>query len=524
MAAVDAVIRNTPRLCRFITGSAYFAPSHTPFTFTPKMRSKSSSSTSSMSCFHWGTPALAKNTSRALKVARVRSTSAWLSRALVTSTRTARARPPLCSICSAVLLAPASLRSATTTRAPSAAIATAVAAPMPEPPPVTTATRPLSLIVILLPVSAGQLGDRPDRRGVATDHQRGDARRLPLGESFPDPLARTAEGDVVDQGIRDRRLGFGLAPTEIEILDRAGRAFVAVALDQLVVEIPVPGAHAAHVERQPRLHPSPARVDVVADHDADGRHDVEARGRRAAGAEALVEPAAEHLHVPWREERGDPAVGDLAGERDVLGPDGGQVDGQVGPAVQDRAERLAETRRVGAGVGNLVVLAAELEGLLAPEDRPHHRDVLTRPGERPAEGLAVPALHHLGSRDPQTQAKASSRERVERHGRHRRERRRAAGDLHDRSPDVEALRAGGDPGRRRHRVRTVGLGRPHRVITQPLGLLDLAEIEIERGAGVAQMEREIHGPPPGRTASDSGTAVRVRAGAECPRPPDAGVA
>jgi hypothetical protein len=75
MAAVEAVMRNTPRFCRFMTGSAYFAPSHTPLTFTAKIRSKAASSTSSMSCFHCGTPALAKNTSSPLKVARLSSTS-----------------------------------------------------------------------------------------------------------------------------------------------------------------------------------------------------------------------------------------------------------------------------------------------------------------------------------------------------------------------------------------------------------------------------------------------------------------
>src|SRR5215831_20812945 len=40
MAAVDAVIRNTPRRCFFMTGKAYLAPSQTPFTLTAMMRSE----------------------------------------------------------------------------------------------------------------------------------------------------------------------------------------------------------------------------------------------------------------------------------------------------------------------------------------------------------------------------------------------------------------------------------------------------------------------------------------------------
>src|SRR2546427_806150 len=64
IAAVDAVIRNTPRRCFFITGSAYLAPSQTPLTFTAMMRSKMASSTCSTSSGAWGTPALAKKMSR----------------------------------------------------------------------------------------------------------------------------------------------------------------------------------------------------------------------------------------------------------------------------------------------------------------------------------------------------------------------------------------------------------------------------------------------------------------------------
>src|SRR5262245_8826696 len=89
MAAVDAVIRKTPRRCFFITGSAYLAPSHTPFTLTAMMRSKIASSTSSTFSGDCGTPALAKNTSSRPQAVSAFSTISWLSAARVTSTRTA---------------------------------------------------------------------------------------------------------------------------------------------------------------------------------------------------------------------------------------------------------------------------------------------------------------------------------------------------------------------------------------------------------------------------------------------------
>ena len=91
MAAVDAVIRNTPRRCFFIGGIAYFAPSQTPFTLTAMIRSKSASSTSSTFSGDCGTPALAKKTSSRPHPVSAFSTIIWLSAARVTSARTARA-------------------------------------------------------------------------------------------------------------------------------------------------------------------------------------------------------------------------------------------------------------------------------------------------------------------------------------------------------------------------------------------------------------------------------------------------
>ena len=55
--------------------------------------------------------------------------------------------------------------------------------------------------------------------------------------------------------------------------------------------------------------------------------------------------------------------------------------------MKDRLERLAEARRAGTRVGDLVVLAGELERLLPLPDRAEDLDVLARLEERLAVGL-----------------------------------------------------------------------------------------------------------------------------------------
>src|SRR5207245_8614667 len=130
----------------------------------------------------------------------------------------------------------------------------------------------------------------------------------------------------------------------------------------------------------------------------DHRHDVEPRGRPAARAEPRVEPLTEHLDSPRREERRDPAVGDLRGERRVPGADRREIDREVRAPVQDRFERLAEARRVRARVRDLIVLAPELEPLLPTADAAHDLDVLARPPHQLAAGPPVPTRPDLPPR------------------------------------------------------------------------------------------------------------------------------
>src|SRR3972149_4804542 len=175
MAAVEAVTRNTPRFCFFITASAYLAPSQTPLTFTAMMRSNVASSCASMGVGNWGTPAFAKNTSRRPHAARAFSTSSWLSAARLTSARPAPPRPP--------------------------PPPPPPAAPLPAPAPVTPPPLPSSLMA-RLPVLQHQLGHRPRRQPVAGDHQRGHPGGPPDGEPLADPLARAAERALVPQPAR----------------------------------------------------------------------------------------------------------------------------------------------------------------------------------------------------------------------------------------------------------------------------------------------------------------------------------
>ncbi len=111
-----------------------------------------------------------------------------------------------------------------------------------------------------------------------------------------------------------------------------------------------------------------AGMDVVAHHHRHGGRDVELLEALAAASlgEAGLDLRLVSLLVVGRgEEDRQPAVGDLGRQLDVLGADGGQVDGQVRPAVDDALERLAQAGGVGAGVGHLVVLALMHQRLLA---------------------------------------------------------------------------------------------------------------------------------------------------------------
>ena len=107
----------------------------------------------------------------------------------------------------------------------------------------------------------------------------------------------------------------------------------------------------------------------------------------------------------------------------------------------------------------------------------------------------MPALHHLRIRHPEAEPEPPTRERVESHRRHRGRRRRPAADLHDAGAHVDPRRPPGDPRGGRDRVRAIGLGGPHRIEAEPLGLEDLLHVERHLRPGVAEGECESHGSP-----------------------------
>src|SRR5215831_13223662 len=264
IAAVDAVMRNTPRRCFFITGRAYLAPSQTPLTLTAMTRSKIASSTRSTSSGDWGTPALAKKMSRVPHAASARSTIIWLSAARVTSARTASARPPAFSICSTIDFAPASFRSTTATRAPSRAMASAEAAPIPEPAPVITATLPSSLIMCLRtscrarrnsgsPEPLHRESARPPPRR-ALPAEAGEDDTAPAEDDSlllePDPLRHHARcpGSTADAPLRvDHAMpGYAVVGAAKRLPDLAGRARPAGHRRELAVGGDTPTGNSSH--------------------------------------------------------------------------------------------------------------------------------------------------------------------------------------------------------------------------------------------------------------------------------------
>ena len=134
------------------------------------------------------------------------------------------------------------------------------------------------------------------------------------------------------------------------------------------VEVGVLGAHAAHVEREERLHRIERGGAVVGDDDVGRRADLEilAAAARAGPGESLVEPLVVGVGHARRVEDRQPAVADLGGQRDVLRPLGAQHDRDVGAQrMGDRLERLAQAGGAFAGERQRVVRAVAGDRRLA---------------------------------------------------------------------------------------------------------------------------------------------------------------
>ena len=131
---------------------------------------------------------------------------------------------------------------------------------------------------------------------------------------------------------------------------------------------------------------------------------------------------------------------------------------------------------------------------LAAQSGTNDLDVLAGLLERLAPFLAVPALDHLRPRGTEPHPEAPVREQVERRGCHRRVRRRAARNLHDRRAQRDPVRERAKPGERCDRVGSPRFGRPRRLVAEPLGLAgELDQLErVGARLRVSHVEAEPH--------------------------------
>ena len=112
------------------------------------------------------------------------------------------------------------------------------------------------------------------------------------------------------------------------------------------------------------------------------------------------------------------------------------------------------------GIGQGVVRAVVGHRCLPGQHLAHDVDVLAGSGQRRREGLAVPALDHLGARDAEAEHEAAPGEVVHGQGRHGHGRGRAGRELAERRAQAHPLGARAPPGQRGQGVGAVGLRRP----------------------------------------------------------------
>ena len=155
--ASEAMFTIEPPPPASMAGIWYFMPRNVPRMLVAMPRSNSSGSISVSGAGRGPAVALLKAASSRPYAASAWSTRSRMDSALVTSARTASARPPPASMRSRTAWRAARSRAASTTAAPAAANASAVAAPMPRLAPATSATCPCMsplLLIATLPSGA----------------------------------------------------------------------------------------------------------------------------------------------------------------------------------------------------------------------------------------------------------------------------------------------------------------------------------------------------------------------------------
>ena len=172
-----------------------------------------------------------------------------------------------------------------------------------------------------------------------------------------------------------------------------------------------------------------------------------------------------------------------------FGPDRRQVDRD---ALLHRRDRQLQRLPGAVRQRQLERLAVELDAL-ARERHPHHRDVLARALELLPKRCAVPALRDLRARRRRSRS-ACGRPRGCRSWRRSSPSSRRCGRGSGRSPSrARSFSAGGEPGEHRRGVGAVRLRGPHRVVAEPLGLLDDRQLLVggEAEAPVADVDRQV---------------------------------
>src|SRR5215471_14387330 len=148
-----------------------------------------------------------------------------------------------------------------------------------------------------------------------------DARIAPRAKEVSDTVARSTQRHFIYQFVRHRCNSFFLLACKIEILDLGGCFLVSVPARQIVIKVPAPCAHPAYVQREVRFYSVTAALDIIADHQGNSWSDIEAcRGASRTFFEAFLQVFAKDPDAVRREEDRQPAIGQLSGERYILGP------------------------------------------------------------------------------------------------------------------------------------------------------------------------------------------------------------
>ena len=172
-------------------------------------------------------------------------------------------------------------------------------------------------------------------RRVARDQQRRDDRLAPRLEVVADLLLRSDQRELLDQLRRDRGRRLVLVAAQVQLLDLARPPARSPSGSRRwrgssCPCAPIPPKYRAYIGRSASAAASTSSVTISGTVAATSNSS--ARAARAGRCEPLVERLAVEVVVVGRVEQRQPAVAQLAGERDVLRTLGGEVDRDVARA------------------------------------------------------------------------------------------------------------------------------------------------------------------------------------------------